>query len=193
MIVPKPYTDADIIFDGSEAILLPDDPSSSIRSLFLDLGAHSWPLLTSSFPSEGIHLAIALSTGTAVAVCDGSYSPTRSLHLASAAWILYDTHTGQNCRGATRVCGDMDVITAYRAELQGLHAILLATWVICQRHSLTTGSLKIACDNLESIKQSSNPHPDPVAALKNADLIRSIRCIVIIRVNRDKYFLPEVE
>jgi hypothetical protein len=71
----------------------------------------------------------------------------------------------------------MDIIRAYRAELQGLYAILRATWVICQCHSLTTGYLKIACDNLESIKQSSNPHPDPVAALKNVDLIRSIRCI----------------
>lgn len=49
------------------------------------------PLLTARFPDNGRLVAQAVRTGTAHGACDGSYMPSRSKWIATAAWILEDS------------------------------------------------------------------------------------------------------
>jgi hypothetical protein len=174
----KPYTDTDVFYGGSD-LLLPPPPLDSISSILQDMGERAWPLRQRTFPHDGLAIALAITHGSAIAVADGSFKPGRALHLGAAAWIIHDpSHPAQSCSGATAVSGGIGIVSAYRAELQGVHAILLALWTICLRHSILAGHIKIACDNLEAVTQSQYTHLDPSTKLRNVDLIRAIRRLV---------------
>jgi len=138
--------------------------------------ATPWPLRSAHFPESAVSIAQAISAGTAVAICDGSYMPNRYSHLAAAAWII---HPGPNnsalpCYGVTQVHGAPPSVNSYRAELQGLHALLLAIQHICRTHHLTSGSLVIGCDNQGVLHHVQHLRPYIPSLFKHADLLRAI-------------------
>jgi len=145
-----------------------------------DLGHSNWPLQYSHFPLEGTHLALAILLGQAHGVCDGSYMPSLRIDLGAAAWFLEDSlspglHT---CYGSLHSTGGPGISNAYRAELQGMHAMLLATQSICTAFSLTSGKVTLGCDNLGVISQLRYPKETISCSCKHADLIRACQGIL---------------
>jgi len=138
--------------------------------------APPWPLASAQFPEEGDPIASAFSSGAAVAICDGSYMPKRYPHLAAAAWIIHPgpAASASPCYGVTQVHGAPESVNSYRAELQGLHALLLAILHICMTHHLSSGSLVIGCDNQGVLHHVRHPRPYIPSILKHADLLRAI-------------------
>lgn len=119
-----------------------------------------WPLQSSSFPGHGIpQVAQALRhAGTALGVSDGSYMPHMDPSQATAAWTLVDSRLPNNsgrCTGQCSVSGAPDSINSYRAELQGLHCILLAVHTLCNFHLITQGHLLLFCDNMLAVTLAS--------------------------------------
>lgn len=159
--------------------VLPDAPSAFptleayLRSL--PLSSH-WPLTDTSFPDNGLPIAMAISNGTALSACDGSYMPSLDSRRASAAWIMSapDLHSDSQCSGATLVSGSAPWVNSYRAELQGLHATLLATDVICKYHRVSSGHLRICCDNLRAVTLANFSPSALRPHLSHLDLLRGI-------------------
>jgi len=118
-------------------VLPADSLAAHIHQLWKE---HAWPLYSSVFPNQGQAIAEAIMLGTAYGVCDGLYMSEASPEYATAAWLLEDSRfPHQNlCCSIVHVSGIIDV-NAYQAELQGLHALLLAIKAICSYYSVTSG------------------------------------------------------
>ena len=146
---------------------------------------HNWPLEYSTFPNEGLDIAIAIMQNRAHGVCDGSYMPTRAPHLGGAAWILEDasrvTSADQaaegSCQGTVRVSGSEDDVNPYRAESQGVHAQLMALKAICFRHNIQQGSARLGCDNETCVGLADKDFTRVTYTKKHVDLLRAIRSI----------------
>ena len=149
-----------------------------LQILIDKIGPAGWPLATAWFPEEGSTLAEAIRKGTAIGVSDGSYKPNQATHLASAGWIVQDLHTKKHIGGVLRVSGNPKETNAYRAELQGLHAMLMAITILCEFHWITQGSLVLGLDNEKGVSTSLNTYLDPQANIKHVDLIRAIRRLI---------------
>jgi hypothetical protein len=86
-------------------------------------------------------LANAFIEGRGLAVADGSYRPTRHSQLGTAAWHLQDSATNQ---GSSQVwykplVMNVKSMLSYHSELQGLHSLLLAIYVICVFLQVSSG------------------------------------------------------
>jgi hypothetical protein len=102
--------------------------------------------------------------------------PNLSLSLASAAWIIEDPEApGPACRGACRTSGQPSDANAYRAELQGIHALLLAATVVCRVHGISSGALTVGCDCEKGVDLSRPDWLKVNLKCKHVDLVRAIR------------------
>ena len=153
-------------------------PPSTLQSTINKLGDDKWPLNTAWFPNEGREIAEAIQASTAIGVSDGSYKPEQAPHLAAAAWQLQSTHNNMKIGGVLRVSGTERETNAYRAELQGLHAMLLAIQCLCTYHDIDEGQIILGLDNEKGVQLSTITHLEPPASLKHVDLIRAIRRII---------------
>jgi len=135
-----------------------------------------WPLCSAHVPNSATGVAQALSSRTAVTICDGSYMPNCFPYLAVVAWIIHPCpmNLAPPCYGVTQVQGDPHSVNSYRAELQGLHVLLLAIHHICQMHNIQAGSLVIGCDNQGVLHHVLHLHPYTPSLLKHANIIRAI-------------------
>jgi len=107
-------------------------------------------------PTQGQASTNAIHLGTAQVVCDESYMSAAYPDFATAAWLLKDSHfPHQNlCQGITHVPGPPADANVYRAELQGLHALLLAIKDLCSFHAITSVLVVVGCDNLGAFHQA---------------------------------------
>jgi len=112
-------------------------------------------------------------------VCDGSYMKESSPDFATAAWLLEDSLSPQSnvCRGITHVSGSPAEVNAYRAELQGLHSLLMAIKGLCSFHQIVTGSILVGCDNQGALHQAQQTQELTPCSTTHADLVRAIRSI----------------
>lgn len=179
-------TPATVVFGGSSPMsvslpsILPLPPPSQFSHLadFLLLVHDSpyWPLTSSLFPCNGTTVASAILGGTAVGVCDGSYMPSMDAGRAAASWVIVDSlqpHLN-SCFGHTLVSGTAVAINSYRAELQGLHALLLAVEILCSFHHITEGRITIYCDNLQAVRLAKLSASQLRPNLSHLDLLRAI-------------------
>ena len=153
-------------------------PPQSLENHIATLGKCGWPIQTAWFPHQGLHIAQAIKDGTAIGVSDGSYQPNKARHLASAGWIILDLNTHQQTGGVVRVSGTKRETNAYRAELQGLHAMLLAVHTLCKFHQIAQGSIILGLDNEKGVDKSKDTFLDPTSNTRHVDLIRAIRRII---------------
>jgi len=118
----------------------------------------TWPLYSSVFPNQGQAITEAIMLGMAHEICNGLYMSETSLEYATAAWLLEDSRfPHQNlCHGIVHVSGITIDINAYQAELQGLHALLLASKASCSYYSVTSGLVLVGCDNLGALNRCNN-------------------------------------
>ena len=125
--------------DSSRAMI------DTIGELLLSWDA-PWPLYRCNLSQVAI-LAAAIQNNDAWACADGSYMPNLSTLLATAAWRIEPKSTRTFvCRGETPVSGISTEINPYRAELTGIHAVLMAIKATCTFYDITEGSIDIFCD-----------------------------------------------
>ena len=167
-------------FQGSSPQPIPQPPAETLSAHLIHLWKdRSWPLHSSVFPDNGQAVAQAIHLGTAHGVCDGSYMSEVSPDFATAAWLLEDSHLLHLhlCRGIVHVSGPPSAANAYRAELQGIHALLMAIKGLCSFHKITTGLVIVGCDNQGALYQSQQTQELTPCSSAHADLIRAIRRI----------------
>jgi len=169
------------LFGFGSAPATPTPPQ--IRDLFWileDLGPSNWPLQYSHFPTHGAHLALAILLGQAQGICNGSYMPSLHRDLGAAAWFLEDsTSPGLHiCYGSLHSTGGPGISNAYHAELQGMHAMLLAVSSVCQAFSLPSGMLTLGCDNLGILSQLRYPKEIISCSSKHADLLQACHSLL---------------
>lgn len=135
------------------------------------------PLRISDF-DQAEAVANAIADGQACAVADGSYMPNLTTNLATAAWCIEDKRaTGTSCSGVTAVSGTEKERNAYRAELQGIHTLLMAVKAVCTFFHITNGSMELYCDCESALRLSGYKNLQFSLSTKHADLIRAIRII----------------
>ena len=156
----------------------PTHVKDSVIHLIDGLGEAGWPLHISNF-DHARRMAKAMHRGLAVAVSDGSHKPMKDPTLGAAAWTLCDTRTERFCNGLLRATGDDEEVNAHRAEWQGIHALLLGVWALCQVFHVTSGSIVMACDNDGVIRKCTSDNPDPPPNAQHVDLIRA--CLRLVR------------
>jgi len=156
-------TDSTITLSGSSQ----RDPQASASTL-------PWPLQHGHF-DQTILLAQAMAHGTAIAISDGSYMPSRYPSLAAAAWVIHSGATPAAVSyGVTQVHGQPSMVNSYRAELQGMYSLILAINHICSLHQLTAGHLLVGCDNQGVIDHLQKRPSYVPGSTKHADLVRAI-------------------
>jgi len=75
--------------------------------------------------------------------------PHRYPNLATTAWFLADLQADPDTLffGASPVSGPPTEINAYRAELQGIHNLLVAIEFFCAQYDIKEGGITVGCDN----------------------------------------------
>ncbi len=159
-------------FQGSSSQPIPPPPTNTLSAHLLHLWKDClWPLHSSVFPDNGQAVAHTIHLGTAHGVCDGSYMSEVSPDFATTAWLLEDSCLPHFhlCQGIVHVSGPSSVANAYRAELQGLHSLLMAIKGLCSFHRITMGFITVGCDNQGALYQQtqeltpcSSVHTDPL-------------------------------
>jgi hypothetical protein len=97
--------------------------------------------------------------------------------LGVAAWKIEDPLTQQAIYGTTQTSGAEIDVDPYCSELQGVHAMLLGTLAFCTFHQITTGRVRLGCDNSNSIRHGKGDWCKVPLSIAHADLIRAIRII----------------
>jgi hypothetical protein len=87
--------------------------------------------------------------GKAIAVSDGSYYEQEGL--SGAAWIIASSNRTTFITATAIPPGTPSIQSAYRAELVGLLAVLQEILFLCIQHNLTTGTLTVDCDNINTL------------------------------------------
>jgi hypothetical protein len=128
-----------------------------------------------SFPSNLAPLVQAIINGTAQGCCDGSYMRELSTNLGAAAWKVEDPASGQAIHGTVQTSGNDFEVNAYRSELQGIHAKLLAISAVCSFYSIAEGAITLGCDNKGGVTRSNGDWLKVNQNTRHADLIRAIR------------------
>jgi len=73
-----------------------------------------WPLRFAHLDLISPELIHAITSGTAVAICDGSHMPRRYPHLAAVAWILHSgTTPAFSCHSVMQVDSQHALINSY--------------------------------------------------------------------------------
>jgi hypothetical protein len=115
-----------------------------------------------------------LNLGTLLLVADGSYKPKSDPTRGAAGWYLLSTRDPKRkIRSALSSPGDD--ANAYRSELTGLYAILAFLLAVCKAGKVSSGTITLACDNINALNMS---RPDEILVptrIKHSDVIRAIR------------------
>ena len=91
---------------------------------------------------------------------------------------MMDLCTHQMVQGVVRTSGTPRENNAYRAELQGFHAMLFGLHTLCEYHHITVGTVVLGMDNETGVLQCMEQHEDPPETLNHVDLIRACRRII---------------
>lgn len=151
----------------------PDRPQpQSIHEVIDRLSAH-WPLNISNF-THSQEVATSIRNGTATAVSDGSYMAAVNPELGTASWII-ESDTGLSVNGVVQTSGMPKEVNAYRSELQGIHANMMALKAICEFHGIEEGKATVCCDNEKGIYLADCKWVHLALRTKHADLIQAIR------------------
>jgi hypothetical protein len=142
---------------------------------------HSWPIKMTNLEQFSAMLANAFIEGHGLAVADGSYRPTRHSKLGTAAWHVQDSATNQVSKCVVQTSGDECEVNAYHSELQGLHFLLLAIYVICVFLQVSSGKVIVCCDNDHALWWLSSVRNHLVPSkMKHPNLIQAICKLVSI-------------
>jgi hypothetical protein len=100
-----------------------------------------------SLPDNGASLAQTIIAGTAVSVSDASYKDL----FGTAAIVLEGLPTSHRAHAVNITLGPIKDDNSTHCETGGLIGMVVVVSAICTVHQVTTGSIVIACDNINSI------------------------------------------
>ena len=142
-----------IVFEGSAPVTLPLQTSpNTLQQIFQDWG-EEWIWDNLQKPDDDQWLAQAISKGTAVLVCDGSYQPRLNKKRGGAAWIIECNVSDKRMIGF--LASTSTASSAYRSELTGIYAGLAMTLAVTTLHNIKNDSLQVHCDNERCILLSA--------------------------------------
>ena len=126
----------------------PAPPPSSLNEVLQQLpeDAH-WAVQRCSFTDDGLYLALAIQSGEAIAVSDGSLKD----EFGTAAFVLEGLTNLHRILGVNIVPGPIKIGNSYRCELAGLIGIVIMVNALCKRYNITSGKVTIGCDNQSSL------------------------------------------
>jgi hypothetical protein len=131
----------------------------------------SWSMRNFISTDDGKILAQALSNGTAIAVCDGSYKQGKG----ASAWVMEGDSSKGRIKGFNWVSGSTVNQSSYRSELAGLLGIVTFTIELCKYHSIKEASITIACDNISALLNSLDQDSYTSILDPDHDLITAIQ------------------
>jgi len=143
-----------VVLTGYGAVVLDEEESSTHQSFaeFCKSFIHEdarWAVPTLQY-KDVRRIAEAIINGTAVAVSDGSFAKAHG----TAAWIIQDDSGSGEVGGSLVVPGYPSDQSAYRSELAGLYAILIAVETICVYFDIHDGSIEVACDGESALNNA---------------------------------------
>jgi hypothetical protein len=130
-----------------------------------------WAVRSFSCPNNGKSIADAISQGTAISVCDGSYKT----HFGTAAYVIQDGDQREaRILGANVTPGHPADQNPYRSEVAGIFAVVIIVEAITKAHGLLNGTIELACD-CESGITAIFTHEYDSPSQPHYDLIHEIR------------------
>ena len=97
-------------------------------------------------------LANGVTRGAATLICDGSYFYDLDPTKGGACWILETDechlHQASSCLQSTKTTA-----SAYRSELVGIYGGLRFVKKLCEAENVTSGALRVGCDNLTAVNR----------------------------------------
>jgi len=113
-------------------------------------------------------IANELENDALVACSDGAYDKNKSV--ASHGWVIASGLVETELAGGSvPVDGHPDLLSSYRAELSGIVALLYIIYCICQHYSITSGKVKLYCDNKGALRNFFAPIPSGITPYLTAD------------------------
>jgi hypothetical protein len=153
-----------------------------------------WAIRSLDCPDNGLYIAQALSHGTAIALCDGSYKEK----FRTAGFALQSNTTSRHHRiiRANATSGHPDDQNPYRSEVAGIFAIVVLVDAIVHIHNITNRSIELGCD-CESGLMAIFSHNHNTPNQSHHNLIHEIRNKIAaspivwkyrhVRVHQDKH------
>jgi hypothetical protein len=129
-----------------------------------------WAIEEYDIPDEGTVLAESIKIGTATAVSDGSYR----YPIGTSGFVLRGTNRKLGALGLNTVPGNANEQSSFRSELAGISGVIAILSAVCNKHKITSGSIKIALDGQQAMIKVSSPYP-PSPTDPDYDLITDIR------------------
>ena len=118
-----------------------------------------------------------ITTGTAIAVSDGSYQSSSSV--GASAWTIESADATQWIKGTSISPGPPSIQNAYRSEILGILGILHHLQQLCNKHRLQQGSITVACDGLSALQQATRKDIDKLSCRnQQSDLLSSCTKII---------------
>jgi hypothetical protein len=106
-----------------------------------------WAIQHSRVPDEGKTIAEAIQSHNAIAVSDASLKHS----FGTAAFVIEGKDSSNRALGINIIPGPIQDGDSYRCELAGLIGTVTLVNTICSKHNITSGSIKVACDNKSTL------------------------------------------
>ena len=131
--------------------------------------------MISTFLDDSANILGVIQNGTTIGIADGSYMPKASTKLGTASWQLEDPTSYACCQGVTQTSREEHEVNAYRSELQGVHALLTAIWVVCTYWGTSMRPITIECNNKTATWLSEQDWEQLKMCTKHANLVQAIQ------------------
>jgi hypothetical protein len=113
-------------------------------------------------------IACESENDTLVVCSDDAYDKNKSV--ASHGWVITSSLVETELAGGSGpVDGHPDLLSSYRAELSGIVSRFYIIHRICQHYSITSGKVKIYCDNKGTLRNSFAPIPSGITPYLTTD------------------------
>ena len=139
-------------------------------------GDDSWMWAETALETSSHILADGIATNEATLITDGSYYRDLAPTKGGACWIL-ETHGNSTHQAAGCLRSTGTTATAYRSELSGIYGGLRFVKKLCASTGVTSGSLRVGCDNLLAVQRCKGGLKVPTR-VAHSDILICIRRLV---------------
>ena len=129
---------------------IPDPPTAtSLPEAVADLPSDAkWAIQNLQQTDDGAYIAAAMQANQAIAVSDGSLKK----QFGTAAFVLEGATSLNRIRAVNIAPGPLKDGDSHRCEMAGLYGMVALSNCIAALHNVTTGSVRVACDNKHALR-----------------------------------------
>ena len=141
----------DITFTGAARSHFVEPDKLSLLDLLEDEEATcNWMWKETALETGSVILAHGLTLGEVTLIADGSWYRDLDPTKGGACWIL-ETEGNSLYQAAGCLQSTGDVASAYRSELVGIYGGLKFAQSLCKAEGVTSGAIRVGCDNLLAV------------------------------------------